>query len=129
MIKSVINVDNKWKIVLFINIDYDKYNVVESALTDILTPTSVIEDIYDKIGYAYNSGFTYNNPDYRTSVVGINKTTSRKEMINTIAHEASHVQAAICDYYNIDLDTEDSAYLIGYIVEHFYKACINCFCN
>ena len=48
MIKSIINIDNKWKIILFVNIDYDRYYIIESALTDILAPISVIDDIVDK---------------------------------------------------------------------------------
>lgn len=129
MIKYIINIKHYWNIVLIIDIDYDRYDVVESALKDIDAPIKVIDDIYNKIGYQYDSGFTFSNSDFRTSVVGINKTTSKEEMINTISHEADHIQTAVCDYYNIRLDSESAAYLIGYIIQQFYKYCYNCFCN
>ena len=129
MIKATIDVAGYWSIVLFVDVDYDNYNIVESALTDILAPISVIDEIYYKISYEYNSGVTFSNPDYRTSVVCINKTTSREELINTISHEADHVQAAICDYYNVPLDSEQAAYLIGYLVGKMYYQSRRLFCS
>ena len=127
MIKHIIRIKDKWSIILFINIDYDNYQVIESTLEDIDTPEDVIEDIYNKIGYKYDCGFTYSSIDDRVSVVGINQTTSREELINTMSHEADHVQTTICKYYGIDLDSETAAYLIGYLVEVFYSVCYRCF--
>lgn len=43
-------------------------------------------------------------------------------MINTIAHEAKHVQSNICKYYNIPEDGEQAAYLIGYLAMEMYKS-------
>lgn len=129
MIKRKINVDDKWKVILFVDVDYDRYDIIESALTDILAPTSVIDDIYNKISYQYDAGFTYSSFNFRTSVVGINKQTSREELIDTIIHEIDHVQTDICEYYGIDLNSEDAAHLIGYLAKSFYKICYSCFCN
>lgn len=129
MIRSVINVKGYWSIVLFINVDYDRFDIIEDALTDILAPISIIDEIYDKIGYKRNSGVTYTNFDFKTSVVCINKTSDREELMNTISHEADHVQAAICKYYNIPLDSEDAAYLIGYLVSKIYYYSRKLFCS
>ena len=68
-----------------------------------------------------DSGFTYTNFNNKLSIVGIGKTTSKKEFINTIVHEAKHVQSHICHYYNVKEDGEDAAYLIGYIVMKMYN--------
>ena len=129
MIKSVIDVDGYWSVVLFVDVDYDKYYIIESALTDILAPISVIDNIYNKISYKLNAGVTFSNPEFRTSVVCINKTTSREELINTVSHEADHVQSAICNYYNVQLDSEDAAYLIGYLVGKMYYRSRRLFCS
>ena len=129
MIKSTIDVAGYWSVVLFVDVDYDKYDIIESALTDILAPISVIDEIYDKISYEYNTGVTFSNPDYRTSVVCINKATSREELINTISHEADHVKSDICDYYNVPLDSEQAAYLIGYLVGKMYYEARKLFCS
>ena len=129
MIKSTIDVAGYWSIVLFVNVDYDNYNVVESTLTDILAPISVIDEIYDKISYEFNSGVTFTNSDFRTSIVCINKATSREELINTISHEADHVQDDICRYYNVPLDSEQAAYLIGYLIGKMYYQSRRLFCS
>ena len=102
---------------------------IESALIDILAPISVIDEIYDKISYKLNYGVTFTNSKYRTSVVCINKTTTREELINTITHEADHVQDAICDYYDVPLNSEQAAYLIGYLVGKMYYASRRLFCS
>ncbi len=128
MIKSVIDIAGYWSIVLFVDVDYNKFDVIESALTDILAPISVIDEIYDKISYKLNSGVTFTNSKYKTSVVCINKTTTREELINTISHEADHVQDAICDYYDVPLDSEQAAYLIGYLVGKMYYVSRSLFC-
>lgn len=128
MIKSVIDVAGYWSIVLFVNVDYDKFDIIESALTDILAPISVIDEIYDKISYKLNSGVTYTNSKYKTSVVCVNKTTTREQLINTISHEADHVQTDICNYYNVPLDSEQAAYLIGYLVGKMYYSSRRLFC-
>ena len=129
MIKSIIDIAGYWSIVLFVDVDYDDFNIIESALTDILAPISVIDEIYNKISYEFNSGVTFTNSDFRTSVVCINKATSREELINTISHEADHVQDDICDYYNVPLDSEQAAYLIGYLVGKMYYQSRRLFCS
>ena len=129
MIKSTINVAGYWSIVLFVDIDYDNFDIIESALTDILAPISVIDKIYNKISYKLNSGVTFTNSNYKTSVVCINKASSREELINTISHEADHVQDDICKYYDVPLDSEQAAYLIGYLVGKMYYHSRRLFCS
>ena len=129
MIKSVIDIDGYWSVVLFVDIDYDNFDIIESALTDILAPISIIDEIYDKISYKPNSGVTFTNSEYRSSVVCINKGSTKEQVINTISHEADHVQAAICDYYNVPLDSEQAAYLIGYLVGKMYYHSRRLFCS
>ena len=129
MIKSTIDVAGYWSIVLFVDVDYDDFDIIESALTDILAPISIIDEIYDKISYKLNSGVTFTNSNYRSSVVCINKGSTKEQVINTISHEADHIQAAICDYYNVPLDSEQAAYLIGYLVGKMYYHSRRLFCS
>ena len=129
MIKSTIDVAGYWSIVLFVDVDYDNFDIIESALTDILAPISVIDEIYDKISYELNSGVTFTNSNFKTSVVCINKASSKEELMNTISHEADHVQDDICDYYNVPLDSEQAAYLIGYLVGKMYYHSRRLFCS
>ena len=68
----------------------------------------------------HNTGFTYTNVNKKTSVVVIGTATSIKQFLNTIVHEAKHVQSVICEYYNINEQSEDAAYLIGWLVMVMY---------
>ena len=81
--------------------------------------------VYDAELGQLNSGFTQTDFNKRRSIVGIGKTASKDQFLNTIVHEAKHVQSNICEYYNVPEDGEQAAYLIGYLVMRMYK----CFKN
>lgn len=68
-----------------------------------------------------NSGFTATDYNKRISIVAIGLTTSKAEFFNTLIHEAKHVQSHICRYYQVSEDSEDAAYLIGYLTMEMYK--------
>ena len=76
--------------------------------------------VYDVYLGEINSGFTHTNFNKKLSIVAIGKTDSKKQSLNTIVHEAKHVQSHICMYYDIPEDSEDAAYLIGYLVMIMY---------
>lgn len=63
-----------------------------------------------------NSGFTRTDFSKRLSIVCIGIADSRAEFLNTIVHEAKHVQSHICRYYGVPEDGEGAAYLIGYLI-------------
>jgi hypothetical protein len=67
-----------------------------------------------------NSGFTATDYSKRMSIVSIGLTTSKAELINTIVHEAKHVQSHICKYYHVSEGGESAAYLIGYLTMKMY---------
>lgn len=93
MIRQNIDVDGYWKIIVL-------YNAYLGQL---------------------DAGFTYSNMNKRRSIVGISPTSSKDEFLNTIVHEAKHLQSHICKYYKVEEDTEEAAYLIGFIVQEMYK--------
>lgn len=68
-----------------------------------------------------DTGFTYTDFNKRKSIVGISPTSSQEEFLNTIVHEAKHVQSHICKYYNVKEDSEKAAYLIGYIIQRMHR--------
>lgn len=77
--------------------------------------------IYDAPLGRKDVGFTYTTPSRRTSIVGIAPTSTQEQLLNTIVHEAKHVQSHICEYYNVPEDGEQAAYLIGYIVQNMHR--------
>lgn len=93
MIRQDIDIDGYWKIIVVYNVYLGKKN----------------------------TGFTYTDFDKRKSVVGISKTTLQEQFLNTIVHEAKHVQSHICRYYKVEEDSEAAAYLIGYIIQQMHR--------
>ena len=76
-----------------------------------------------------NSGFTRTDFNKRLSIVCIGIADSRAEFLNTIVHEAKHVQSHICRYYGVEETGEDAAYLIGYLVMKMYKGFHSLLCG
>lgn len=68
-----------------------------------------------------NTGLTFSNSEYKMSIICIGIASDISQFVNTAIHEAKHVQSHVCSYYNIDEDSEDAAYLIGYLVQRMYK--------
>lgn len=62
-------------------------------------------------------GFTYTDYKRKRSIVGISISSSLDEFFDTMMHEIKHVQSHICNYYNVDEDSEEAAYLVGYIIK------------
>jgi len=77
--------------------------------------------VYDVYLGEINSGFTHTNFNKKLSIVAIGKADTKRQFLNTIVHEAKHVQSHICKYYDVPEDSEDAAYLIGYIVMKMYE--------
>lgn len=67
-----------------------------------------------------NQGFTYTDSVKRKSIVGIGLYTTQQQFINTLVHELKHVQSNICAYYDVAEDSEQAAYLIGYLAQQTY---------
>ena len=76
--------------------------------------------VYDVYLGQDNSGFTYTNYEKKLSIIGIGRASSKSQFLNTIVHEAKHIQSNICTYYDVPEDGEQAAYLIGYIVMKMY---------
>lgn len=93
MIRQNIDVNGYWKIIVLYNVWLGKYN----------------------------TGFTHTDFAKRRSIVTISPTTSEEQFLNTVVHEIKHLQSHICRYYNVDEDSEEAAYLIGYIAQKMHK--------
>ena len=59
-------------------------------------------------------GLTYSNFDLKSSVMVINRTSSKEELINTISHEYFHLIAHLSKALDIT-DEEELASLNGYL--------------
>lgn len=113
MIKQVINIDNKWKVIVYHDINYDFFDEI---LQDVTSPVEEVDKLYHNLITNKVKAFTVSNFNTRTSIVGFNKHTSKLDYINSIVHEAEHVKQHILSYYDVKDAGEPPAYTIGYIV-------------
>ena len=116
MIKQVINVDNKWKVIVYYNIDYNLFHYVADELRRVGMTRKGIQRIAYLSFTGEVKGFTVSSPSRRTSVVGFNYHNTIKDYINTIGHEAEHVKQHMLEAYFVDDKDEPPAYTIGFLV-------------
>ena len=114
--------DYKWDVVILYNVGIEDLNEVINTLEEICYEPHFINQAYNNIkSGAPNTGFIYTNYSTRQSLIVIGKATSSKEFIDTIVHEANHLQSHIATYYNLDEKGEEVSYLIGYVVKQMYR--------
>lgn len=69
----------------------------------------------------YNTGMAVSNETLRMSAIYISDATSVEQWWDTVAHELSHVCTAIIDAYDVPYDSEDAAYLAGYLMRQLVR--------
>ena len=112
--------DRDWNVLVYYNVD--KYDFVEIAdsLMQLDCPKKDLKKAL-RVLRKKNTGFTFSNTEYKMSIVCISEATNIGQFVNTTIHEAKHVQSHICQYYNIQEDSEEAAYLIGHLVHRMYQ--------
>ena len=93
MIRQDININNYWYVIILFNIYLGELD----------------------------TGFTHTDFVKKRSIVEISYSSSREQFFNTAIHELKHLQSHICRYYNIEEDSEDAAYLSGYLAQQIHK--------
>lgn len=68
-----------------------------------------------------NTGMAISLDELKMSAIFISHATSTSQWWDTAVHELKHVADAIVDYYGVDWDSEDSAYLTGYLVKELVE--------
>lgn len=126
MENKYIDVGKKWGVV--VNYDYDLMDYDEMwAIMRSFGLTSKNANKALKILSNYNTGMAITNDDIKMSTIFISKASTPSEWWNTAIHELKHVADAIISYYDVEWDSEDAAYLTGYmtkqLVESVYEPC------
>lgn len=121
MIRQLIVVQNKWSILIWYGTTIEDYTDVLEQLVSMGCPIPEAEYSADVVSSFRNTGLTFSDTDSRVSFVCVSSATSYSQMVDTIVHEIKHVQSHICEYYDVDEDSEDAAYLIGYLAKRVYK--------
>lgn len=116
MIKQVLDVNSKWKVIVYYSINYNLFAHIVADLYRIGTPPNKIKRIYHNMISGKGKAVTISNDTHRTSIVLFNKHKHKYDYANSIVHEAEHVKQAMLKYYNIKDAGEAPAYTMGYLV-------------
>ena len=109
-----------WNVLVYYGVGEEDFVEVADSLKQLGCSNSNIKRSLNVL-LKENTGFTFSNTSYKMSIVCIGLASDISQFVNTAIHEAKHVQSHVCSYYNIDEDSEDAAYLIGYLVQRMYK--------
>ena len=112
--------DRDWNVLVYYNVGKEDFVEIVDSLEQLDCPKEDVRKALKTLRRK-NTGFTFSNTDYKMSIVCIGEATNVGQFVNTAIHEAKHVQSHICEYYNIEEDTETAAYLIGHLVHRMYK--------
>ena len=127
MENKYIDVGKKWGVV--VNYDYDLMDYDEMwAIMRSFGLTSKNANKSLKILSNYNTGMAITNDDLKMSTIFISKASTPSEWWNTAIHELKHVADAIISSYAVDWDSEDAAYLTGYMTKKLVESvCEPCY--
>lgn len=121
MQKCYLDIAKAWGVVMAWDISHDDLDEIGEWLDALGCDHDDIDDALSAI-MRKNTGFTYSNPKLKMSLVCIGNATDKAQWWDTLAHELDHVQTAICKHYGVELDSEESAYLTGYLMRQFVRA-------
>ena len=124
MTKHYIDIEGAWAFILAYNIGLGDLDELASWLEALGADDESITKAC-RVALGTNSRFTFSNDNLRMSVMAISEASSVEQWLDTLVHEIDHLQKTICDYYDVALGTEESAYLQGYIM----RMCVRTMCN
>jgi hypothetical protein len=118
--------EESWGIIFCFAFDSSDFGDIEAICKSFGMSKLVINNSLNILS-TFNSGMTISNDDLKMSAVFIGKSTSNGQFWNTVSHECAHVVDAISRYYKVGCETEDRAYLQGFlfqrIVEEIAEPC------
>lgn len=121
MVKQVIDVDGKWKVIVFFDVDFGRIRPIFDALINIGFPVKEAMTVVRQLKSGKAKGVTCSNGGYHSSVVLFGKHKSEEDYISSLVHEAEHVKQAMLDAYFIEDSGEAPAYTIGYLVMRMWE--------
>ena len=113
MLTREINI-RRWYVLFIFSFDMSDMERLLDALLWADAPDSIIQKVSENVSAGrQNEGFCYSNPRDRKTVVGVGRTTTGSEFLDTAIHEIVHVTQDIAHSDGIEPWGEDFAYLAG----------------
>lgn len=124
MIKDIIDINGYWRVIVYFDIDYNSFDIIDDELDKFSTPLKERAAIFASLS-TNAKAFTISFPKYKTSIVGFNKHNSYFDYLNSIIHESEHIKQSILYTYNVPDKGENPAYTVGYIAMRLIKSFIS----
>lgn len=124
MIKQIIQIEDKWKVIVYYNVDYNLFRYIVADLHKANISKRTIHRIYYNMSKHKAKAVTISNLELYTSIVLFNYHENKYDYINSIVHEAEHIKQAMLEGYYIEDKDEAPAYTIGFLVMkmlHFFN--------
>lgn len=103
----------KWDVTAYYYTDSYDIETILSKMKELGAKKIYLEDARDNMEQdKLNTGICYSSPS-KQSIVVIAKTSSSDEFMNSLAHEQKHLCSHIEQFYDIDSNSEEAAYLAG----------------
>lgn len=113
MLDREINI-RRWKTLFLFSFGTDDIERVFDALIWADAPESIVRKVSENVSAGrIDEGFCFSNPRIRRTVVGVGKTSTASEFLDTTIHEIVHVTQDIAHTDGIEPWGEDFAYLAG----------------
>lgn len=112
---------NEWGVVVCFDFDtdYEHDVMVEQMRSFGMTILNAEKAI--RILSNYNTGMAVSNETLKMSAIYISRATSPSQFWDSCAHELAHVVTAIIDAYDVPYDSEDAAYLSGFLMRQLVE--------
>lgn len=123
MIKHIFTIPGyKWTVIAYYGVHEDDEQELIKILKTVKCPYYQLKEIVNNIEDGMeDNGFTYSNLHDKISVVAVGYGSTNEEFMNTLTHEARHVEQHISDMYKIDTHAEERYYLMGKLVQTMYS--------
>ena len=123
MIKQGFNIgDRDWYVMAYYDIQtIGDLREVEEALTAARCRRQAIEAAIEVMTEP-NTGYTFSNFDERLTLIFISRATSPEQMYDTIQHELKHATEHIGEFFGVEPQSEESAYLQGELARKMFAA-------
>lgn len=121
MIRQQFDVDGYWRVIVYYNLNYGLFGVVEKDLREAGISRKTIETLYRMMKSGEAKAVTCSNIYNKVSIVLFNRHKDRVDYINSLVHEAEHVKQAMLKSYRVKDEGEEPAYTIGYLVSRMWE--------
>jgi len=122
IVQKIFIEDYKWTIYIYcFPKTNEEINKLVAHLNRYNCPAEDVRYIKSAIPRRKDIAFTYTAENSNTTIIGISEVSNCDELTNSIVHELNHAKIAILSKFNINLEGEAAAYLIGELAKEAHK--------